>query len=105
MSVWIGYWGQAATHPRIRDVVKEIQGGARALLERALVLQRPDLMTLPDDVKIVAAAALLAVVEGGLLQWRIAPAHLDRLALGNAVAFAADAAVRAIDLSSDSEAR
>ena len=97
MSVWIDYWGQAATHPGIRDVVREIQDGARSLLARALVLQRPELAALPENARYVSAAALLAVVEGGLLQWRIASAHLDRTSLGDAVAFAADLAVRAID--------
>jgi hypothetical protein len=101
LTVWIDYWGQAASRPAIRDVILEIQEGARGVVLKALLAQRPELMVLPEDMKRVHSAALLALIEGGLLQWRFAAESstpFDREALGNAIGQAANAAARQISL-------
>lgn len=111
LSVWIDFWGQAASQPVIRDVVVEVQEGARDSLRRALLAQRPELAVLeethPEALR-AHAAALLALVEGGLLQWRMAagsPLALERDALGDAIADAAAAAARHIPAPSPSSSR
>ncbi|HEY4222813.1 MAG TPA: TetR family transcriptional regulator [Myxococcota bacterium] len=99
MTVWIDYWGQAMSIPALREVVVEIQHAARATLARALLAQRPDLATLDVDSVRAHGAVLLALVEGGLLQWRIAAATgapLDRERLGDALAAASQAHARSI---------
>jgi AcrR family transcriptional regulator len=108
LAVWIDFWGQAASQPTIRDVVVEVQEGARRILRRALVAQRPDLAALDDEALRMQAAALLALIEGGLLQWRTAatsPLALPRDALGDAVAEAASAAAARISAPSSSSRR
>ncbi len=70
ITVWIDFWGQAASHPEIRAVILEIQDGARALFARALLAQRPELAGLCPEQLASHTAALLALVEGTLLQWR-----------------------------------
>jgi TetR/AcrR family fatty acid metabolism transcriptional regulator len=102
MSVWIDFWGQAATQPAIGAVVFEVQERARALCTRAVVLQRPDLSGAPDDDRRLFGATILSIVEGGLLQWRIAargPAPLDRAALGASLGLVAHEATRTFRLS------
>ena len=95
MTVWIDFWGQAASGSDIREVVVEIQEAARRVLQRALVAQRPELAGVDDEAMRAHAAALLALVEGGLMQWRFAAGStktpLARDAVGDAVAAAAGA--------------
>lgn len=101
ITVWIDYWGQAASQPEIRGVVQDIQERVRQLIARALVAQRPELAALDDAHLRAHAASVLALIEGGLLQWRVAAdsAHpLDREVLGAAIAQAAASAVLAIHL-------
>ncbi|MBM4280571.1 MAG: TetR/AcrR family transcriptional regulator [Deltaproteobacteria bacterium] len=102
MSVWIDFWGQAATQPAIGAVVFEVQERARALCTRAVLLQRPELAASSDAARRLFGATVLSIVEGGLLQWRIAargPAPLDRAALGASLAFVAHEATRTFRLS------
>jgi AcrR family transcriptional regulator len=93
LTVWIDFWGQAASQPAIRDVAVEIQEEARRIVERALTTERPDLCLLDDEARRAASAAILGVVEGTLLQWRLAEEScpLDRKLLGESVAVAATA--------------
>lgn len=72
VSVWIDFWGHAPSDPRLNAVVLFVQEGARELCLRALLSRRPDLDALSDDDKRHAAAGLLALIEGALLQWRVA---------------------------------
>jgi AcrR family transcriptional regulator len=102
MSVWIDFWGQAATQPAIGAVVFEVQERARALCTHAVMLQRPDLADAHDEARRTFGATILAIVEGGLLQWRIATraaCPLDREALGCALATAAQQAAQSFSLS------
>ena len=98
--------GAGAAHPSddglvltLGDVVFDVQEGARALCARAIVLQRPDLASVDDAVLRDHGAKLLALVEGGLLQWRIAarsPRPFDRDAWGRSLAAVADAFVASL---------
>ncbi|MDP2341679.1 MAG: TetR/AcrR family transcriptional regulator [Deltaproteobacteria bacterium] len=108
LGVWIDFWGQAPSRKDIGDVVFAVQETARALCSRALVLQRPELAALGDDVLRAHGASLLAIVEGGLLQWRIAissPRPFDRCALGQALADVAAAFVLSLSVSPSLERR
>jgi AcrR family transcriptional regulator len=92
LSVWIDFWGQATTQPAIGAVVFEVQERARTLCTRAVLLQRPELRMVDVDRQRLFGAAILAIIEGGLLQWRIAAraaAPLARAPLGAALADAA----------------
>lgn len=102
LGVWIDFWGQAPTRKDIGDVVFEVQEGARVLCRRAILLQRPDLVDVDDATLRAWGASLLAIVEGGLLQWRIAaraPRPFDRDALGRALADVANAWIASLTAS------
>jgi AcrR family transcriptional regulator len=91
LNVWLDFWGAAAARPAIGAVVYGIQERARDELAQALVADAP---ALAGDALRYRAAACLALVEGGLLQWRLsmgAPRPLDPLVL-------ADALVRALEI-------
>ncbi len=99
LAVWIDYWGQAPSNDAIGAVVYAVQEEARRLCTRALLADRPELRALDDDALRVAGASILAVIEGGLLQWRIAsssPRPLLRGTFGVALAAAAAAVAAAI---------
>lgn len=99
LTVWIDFWGQAASHPEIRTVILEIQEGARALFARALLAQRPELAELTADQLRPHTSALLALVEGTLLQWRFGVSTdvaLPREQMADAAATAAHAIACAI---------
>lgn len=99
ITVWIDFWGQAASHPEIRAVILEIQEGARGLFGRALIAQRPELAALHGDALRPHTAALLALVEGTLLQWRFGVStslSLPREQMADAAAIAAHAIACAI---------
>jgi AcrR family transcriptional regulator len=107
MAVWIDFWGQAATNDEIRSVVFEVQAGARRAVEKAMLLDRPRLALLPDAALDAHAAAVLALIEGGLLQWRFAdgavsqgpaPRALPREQLAHSIGTAARAACGAVPL-------
>lgn len=103
LGVWIDFWGQAPSRKDIGDVVFEVQDGARALFRRALVLQRPELASLDDVTMRECGAALLAIVEGGVLQWRIAASSarpFDRYVLGARLAAVADAFIASLSVNS-----
>jgi AcrR family transcriptional regulator len=92
MSVWIDFWGQAPTQAAIGAVVFETQERARALCTRAVLLQRPELAAADAETLRVFGATVLSIIEGGLLQWRVASraaAPLDRSALGASLAVVA----------------
>lgn len=72
LGVWIDYWGQAATDPRLNRVVLQVQERARELFVRALIQAQPDVAQLDAHAQRHLGAALLALVEGALLQWRVA---------------------------------
>lgn len=107
LSVWIDFWGQAPTDDGLNGVILDIQERARALCERALLHARPELAAaLDDEERRHAAATLLSLVEGGLLQWRVAArsdAALDRDALGARLSDAALAFVRSLSASPPAE--
>lgn len=91
LTVWIDFWGQAASNPDIRTCIVDIQEGARTLFKRALLAQRPELVALDDDAMRAHTAALLALVEGTLLQWRMMSTKFDREQMGDVAAKAATA--------------
>jgi AcrR family transcriptional regulator len=95
LTVWIDFWGQAASHAALRIVIREIQQGARALFRRALVAQRPELGALDAEHMRAHTTALLALVEGMLLQWHFGVA-VPREQMAQAVATAASALADAI---------
>lgn len=93
--MWIEFWGQAPTRPEIGAVVFEVQEAARQLFARALAHERGVAV---DDAR-APAAVLLALVEGGLLQWRVAATSarpFDRASLGFTLVAAAAAVVDAV---------
>jgi AcrR family transcriptional regulator len=61
LGVWIDFWGQAPSRPNIQQIVAEVQHGARQLLSSSL-----------PTLGAAQSAMILAVVEGSLLQWRVA---------------------------------
>jgi TetR/AcrR family fatty acid metabolism transcriptional regulator len=102
LSVWIDFWGQAATHPVVGAVVLDVQERARTVCSRVVLLQRPELALRPDADRRLMGATVLSLIEGGLLQWRIAARSglpLDRRALGEALAQAAHAATQSFSSS------
>lgn len=72
LSVWIDFWGHAPTDPSLRDVVLDVQERARRQCWRVIAASRPELAALDDDDARLKSAALLALIEGAILQWRIA---------------------------------
>jgi AcrR family transcriptional regulator len=101
MSVWIDFWGQAPTQPAIGVVVFEVQERARALCTRAVLLQRPELASTDDDTRRLYGATILSIIEGGLLQWRVAAratSPLNRDALGASLAVVAHQATQSFRL-------
>jgi AcrR family transcriptional regulator len=72
LSVWIDFWGQAQTDPSLQAVVLEVQERARTLCDHALLCARPELLSVAPSLRRHFAATMLALVEGGLLQWRVA---------------------------------
>ena len=99
LTVWIDFWGQAASHPEIRAVIFEVQERARALFCRALLAQRPELAELSPEQMRLHTSALLALVEGTLLQWRFAISSsvvMSREHMAEAAATAAHAITCAI---------
>jgi AcrR family transcriptional regulator len=95
LAVWIDFWGQAPSQPVIGAVVFDVQEQARALCAQAVLAARPELAVLDDVTQRMFGATILAVIEGGLLQWRIAARSgrpLDSVQLGRALAAAAAAA-------------
>lgn len=108
LAVWIDFWGQASTDDGLNGVVLDVQERARALCTRALAFTGPSRTGALDagDLR-HAAAVLLALVEGGLLQWRMAArtqAALDREALLTRTTDAALAFVRSLPSSLSSPA-
>lgn len=92
LTVWIDFWGQAASHDEVRKAIVDIQEGARALFKRALLAQRPELGALDEDTLRAHTAAMLALVEGTLLQWRLTSTKFAREQMGD-VAFRATTAI------------
>lgn len=107
LAVWIDFWGQAPTDDGLNGVVLDVQNRARTLCARALAFARPELLALPSEELRHIAAALLALVEGGLLQWRVAArsqAALDRQALALRITDATLAYVRSLRIPARAEA-
>jgi AcrR family transcriptional regulator len=101
MKVWIDFWGQAPSNPSMAAVVQQVQEGARERCRRALLAARPELTSLDDEALRHASAAVLALIEGGLLQWRVAIATdspLDRDALTRRLTEAALAYASAMEV-------
>lgn len=97
LGVWIDFWGQAPHRADIGAVVFDVQEQARGLCRRTILLRRPDLvadLTVVDDATLrLHGASLLAIIEGGLLQWRIARSQEGRSQEGRSSATAFDRAV------------
>lgn len=68
MSVWVDFWGQAQTDPEVRDEVLSVQRRARAEVGRVIAAATGERVA-EDDAR---CASILALIEGSLLQWRIA---------------------------------
>lgn len=101
MKVWIDFWGQAPANPHLANVVLNVQEGARERCREALLAMRPELDQLDGAALRHASAAMLALIEGGLLQWRVAVATdepLDRVALSRRILEAALAYASALEV-------
>jgi AcrR family transcriptional regulator len=101
MKVWIDFWGQAPANPELAAVVLGVQEGARDRCREALLALRPELDQLDDTALRHASAAMLALIEGGLLQWRVAratDAPLDRVSLSRRIHEAALAYASALEV-------
>lgn len=94
LSVWIDFWGRATTDQQITDVVFSVQERARQIclfvVEQTCDTQQllASWRHLSASEQRMYAATLLCLVEGGLLQWRIAQEQqfpLDRTALRQAL--------------------
>ncbi len=69
MAVWIDFWGQAQSSPEVQQAVFEVQARARDLCADVIeAFTGP----LPAPRRDTVAATVLSLIEGGLLQWRIA---------------------------------
>jgi AcrR family transcriptional regulator len=93
LAVWIDYWGQAPSHDGIGGVVFAVQEAARAVEHDHAGA------VLDDERRRLVGAAVLGVIEGGLLQWRIAARAerpIERARFGEAIATAAVAAAAAL---------
>ncbi len=98
LAVWIDYWGQAPSHDGIGGVVFTVQEAARSLCARAVEFDHPAAV-LDAERRRLVGAAVLGVIEGGLLQWRIATRAerpLERTRFGEAIAVAAVASAAAL---------
>lgn len=99
LGVWIDFWGQSASDARVNAVVLRVQEQARALCLRALCAARPELSQLGEDQTRHLSATILALIEGALLQWRVAARserRLERDALMRAVQNAAEGCVSSL---------
>jgi TetR/AcrR family fatty acid metabolism transcriptional regulator len=99
LAVWIDFWGSAPSDGSLNAVVLDVQEQARAICWRLISHARPELARLDDGARRARAAAMLALIEGALLQWRIAVrTHmpLDKSALSHALVDAALALVERI---------
>lgn len=97
LNVWLDFWGAAAARPHLRAVVYDIQERARDEFALALLGDMPGFATMPRAELRHLSAACLALVEGGLLQWRMsmdAPQPLDPRALADDLAMLAAAQLR-----------
>lgn len=72
LGVWIDFWGQAPADPGLARIVFDVQDGARAVC--ADLLRRMHGMPAGAPLAPHAPAAVLSIIEGALLQWRIARA-------------------------------
>ena len=72
MAVWIEFWGQAASDMALNKVVLDVQENARSLCRKVALGAAPQLALLPESTQREISATLLALIEGGLLQWRVA---------------------------------
>jgi len=100
LTVWIDFWGSAPSDDALSEVVLSVQEAARQLCWRVVVACRPEVDTDNDGARRARAAALLALIEGALLQWRIARTRepFDKDALVRALTDAARAQLAAIPL-------
>ena len=99
IGVWIGFWGQAAASSSIRAVVADIQTEARERAIAAIDHDVPGAAHLTPIERTGIASALLSLVEGGILQWRIAggaAGTLHRETLREAAQLAAAGLLRAL---------
>ncbi len=72
LTVWIDYWGQAPSDAEVNAVVFNVQKEARAVCRRALDAHfLAQGIEHSEDVRRIRAAAMLALIEGALLQWRV----------------------------------
>jgi len=69
MAVWIDFWGQAPSDVELARIIADVQAGARATLVVAMQRLAP---VLTQDQLHARAVCALALVEGVLLQWRVA---------------------------------
>jgi AcrR family transcriptional regulator len=72
MGVWIDFWGQAPHDDALSAVVQSVQEKARQACQRVLFQILPQAESWKSADQRMVAAALLAQIEGGLLQWRVA---------------------------------
>lgn len=73
LTVWIDYWGQAPSDTEVNAVVFNVQKNARAICRRALDAHiAKHQIALSESAAALRAASMLALIEGALLQWRVA---------------------------------
>jgi AcrR family transcriptional regulator len=72
MGVWIEYWGQASTDPVLNQIVMSTQEDARQTCLEVMLRTDPRLTAIPRGDLREASATILALIEGGLLQSRVA---------------------------------
>ena len=94
MAVWIEFWGQAASDQTLNEVVLMVQENARKICLEVALHTHPQLQTFADGALREVSATILALIEGGLLQWRVAlktkaPLDQERLADGITLALRA----------------
>lgn len=99
LGVWIDFWGCSPSSETLNAVVLRVQEDARDLCLRALAFAHPAVLELDEPERRHLAASLLALVEGGLLQWRVSARSqrpLEREALARRLTLAALALSRSL---------
>lgn len=72
LTVWLDYWGNAPAEDALTEVMLSVQERARHLCWWVACEQRPALAAISSMDSRPYAASLLALIEGAMLQWRIA---------------------------------
>jgi len=96
LTVWLDYWGNAPADDSLNGVMLSVQERARDLCWFVARARRPELAGFDDVAARHHAAALLALIEGAMLQWRMAARTerpLARDALSTSLAHAVESVI------------